>query len=317
MHFLNNCFSQGETHVATTVFRAPIGFRRRRSNGVQMKKSRFFVFALSLFSAQAYAGVLDPRELITMFESSLVDMDVSTIAWNRTIDVNRFTTGAFSYSSLVTDSGWQGKLTGQYDGLDVEIDYGGTLSYIGGPTNDYAITYHSDWLIGGITAAGSGTALYQDPVFTFSVSSNGTVTSADAGWDLGIVSLTIGGEKDLSAEKLRAYAELAILKIPKTNWSLFSSRATYELDQRTRNYVSSTDVAVAHDRTSGRGLLYQSHVFNEGRFFSDSSKPGTMTITATGSVPGPASAASMVVGFTSMTIRRRKALSRTRNAVVR
>lgn len=255
----------------------------------------------------SFADLLATNELIATVESSIVDFDVSMIGVHNTYGSGSSSSGSLSYSSTISDSGWQGRLLGTYMGVSVDISYTGTITFIGGPTNQYDISYTSSWLLDGQTGSGAGSGTYTDPEFDFEIDLVNLSVSGSVSVSYGAVSLTLTGTKDLDDQTLEVSGEVAIGDLPLIDASLASASITFSLNQVTGEYESTLEASFLDL------ITVLDETINEGTLGGNANNT-TITTTAT-VVPEPSSlavalAAASLAGWTRL---RKRANSRARS----
>jgi opacity protein-like surface antigen len=205
--------------------------RKRRTLAVPAVciPSIFVGMVAGLAPSTASAGLINPRELAALMESTIVDLDVQMISVHHTYATGANSAGTLSYSSVLSASGWQGRLQGNYAGVPVDVAYTGTIDFIGGPTNQFNISYTSGWQLGGETFTGSGSGVYNDPEFGFDIDLVNLSVSGSLTLTYGIASLTISGTKDLDDQELTASAGLGLVDLPVIDASLASAEFSFTL----------------------------------------------------------------------------------------
>lgn len=219
--------------------------------------------ALLMPTSLAHAGLLDARELALVMESTIVDLDTYMISIHNTHSNEQNTAGALSYTSTIDENGWQGNLLGSYNGVDINISYTGSLTFIGGPTSQYNISYSSDWLIDGESSSGSGTAIYTDPEFEFSIDLIDLEVSGSASISYGIATFTLEGTKDLDDEELDVSGAISLVDVPIIDVSLTSAELSFFLDQATGEYSSEITGTILNT------FEIYNQTINEGDFTGD------------------------------------------------
>lgn len=215
--------------------------------------------ALMAFSGAASAQPLDTREMAIVMESTIVDLDLAAIGFHHGRDVGR----SLSYASLVTESGWQGRLWGNYSNRDVDIYYTGTVMPLRSAQNLYALCYVSEWLVDGQVGAGSGSATYYEPFgprtpdFNFKIDWLNMTVSGDVSVSYGVATLTLSGSKDFPNHKMSVSGGAAVLDLPLLGAAADAS-ITLELDQLTGEYRSTLSAQVLF------GLIEAQEEINRG-----------------------------------------------------
>ncbi len=193
----------------------------------------------------AATGPLDTREMGLACESTLVDLDAAMLGLHFGPQYDR----TMNYVSLVTTTGWQGRYWGTHAGKNVDIYYTGAIVPTGGPNNQHAISYMSDWSIDGLTGAGTGLATYTDsadlrqPSFSFNIDWINMTVSGSVSVSYGLANFSATGTKDfpnhtMSVNGHVGYADLPILG------EAASADIDLTLDQQTGEYRSSLSAQV-------------------------------------------------------------------------
>lgn len=197
------------------------------------------ILVACLTTTAVFAGALDPREIALATQSSLVDLDTAMIALH-----HGNSPAQLRYVSYITESGWQGRLYGIHGTHEVDIFYTGSLTYLGGDTNEYTISYTSDWLFDGLAGTGSGQGNYYDPDFSFGVDLVNMSVSGSVSVTYGVAEITVEGTKSLSDQKLTLSGTLSVGSIPYIG-SAASGTLAMEYDQLTGAYRSTLNAQIA------------------------------------------------------------------------
>lgn len=236
-------------------------------------------------------GLIEPAELVAVVGSTIADFDVSMIGIHQSHATGQPSSGSFAYFWSVNNIGWNGSLTGSYDGVPVSIDYAGTLIFIGGPGNQYLFSYTSDWLMDGHTGSGSGSGVYIDPEFSFDLDLANMSVSGAISVNYSGVTLTLSGTKDLDAEELEVSGEIAAGGLPLIDASLVSGAISFTLNQATGLYESELSA-------SALNLIdLDSRTINEGQIGEDAQTTITSATTPASFIPEPASAVLLGIGL--------------------
>lgn len=242
-------------------------------------KMLIFLFIIGGLTGRVHAGLLAPREIALVMESIIVDFDVSMISLHNSHNSGVASTGSIGYTSQVDDNGWQGQLLGSYDGIPVDISYTGNITFVGGPTNQFDISYTSNWLLDGESSTGSGTAVYTDPEFDFNIDLTDLEVSGSASVTYGVATFTISGSKDIDDGELEVSGEVSVIDLPVLDVSLASAEIGFSLNQFTGEYESQLTGAILNY------IELYNETINEGTFWGDSN---SMVITSnTDVIPEP------------------------------
>ncbi len=199
--------------------------------------------AIALLAGTARAAPLDTREMGIACESTIADIDAAMLDFHFGSDVGR----TMNYVSLVTTTGWQGRYWGTQNGKNIDVYYTGTIAPTGGPNNEHAISYSSDWDIDGTSGSGSGEALYTDgparPDFSFKIDWARMTVSGNVSFSYGLASFSLSGSKDFPNHKMTGNAHVGYADLPIIG-ELASADLTIELDQLTGEYRSTIDAQV-------------------------------------------------------------------------
>lgn len=228
-------------------------------------------------SPAVQADLLDPQEIAIVMESTIVDFDVYMISLHNSYNTGTVSTGNLSYTSQVNENGWLGNLFGSYNGIPVDISYTGNISFVGGATNQFDISYTSNWLLDGQSSTGSGSAVYTDPEFDFSIDLVNLKVSGSASVTYGVATFTISGSKDIDDGELEVGGEVSVIDLPVLDVSLASAEISFFLNQFTGEYNSELTGSVLN--------LFElyNETINEGTFDKGNND---MVITST-TVPAP------------------------------
>ena len=256
-----------------------------------MKKLSWFVTATALACCplSASAALINTNELIAVVESTIVDLDMLAISVHQSHSSGTPATGSLNYSSSISASGWQGSLLGIYGGQSVDISYNGAINFIGGPTNQFLISYTSDWLFGGQIGSGSGGGVYNDPEFSFTIDLANLQVGGAISVSYGVASLTLEGLKDLDDEELTVSATLSAVDLPLIDASLASAELSFMLDQATGGYSSEISGSVFN------AFELFNETLNEGILGADAN--GMVVISSTTLVPEPGTLALLALAI--------------------
>ena len=221
---------------------------------MQKKLCLFCVcFLLCAMPTRAIALVIDSREIALIMESTLVDLDMSVISVRHGLNP----TSQLHYISKIEDTGWQGRLFGNYGNHEVDIYYTGSVEFIGGPNSQFNIAYGSEWFLDGQLGTGSGAGIYTDPPFSFEIDLINMQVSGAVSVTYGIATLTLSGSKNLSEHTLSVRGSASIINLGVFG-SLVDAGLGLEYNQLTGAYASVLDSNVAG------GLLSSHTTINSG-----------------------------------------------------
>ena len=113
---------------------------------------------LTVFTLPARAMLTTEQAIANALESTIVDLDIAALAAH----VGPDSQTELTYQSLVDPSGWAGTLTGVYQGFTIQADYTGTITPVGGESNQFDITWASTWLVDDQTGSGFGAVTYTE-----------------------------------------------------------------------------------------------------------------------------------------------------------
>ena len=233
-----------------------------------VRRAALSAAALLAFAGAAPASQLDPRELALGCESSLIDLDTAVLGFH----YGQQPGTTMNYVSLVSSTGWQGRMWGTYGGHSVDIYYTGTVTATGGANDEHAISYTSDWDIDGASGAGFGDAIYtqdtavRQPSFNFKIDWLHMKMSGSVSVSYGAASLTLSGTKDFPNHKMTVSGNASFLDLPLVGAAAEAS-LTFELDQLTGEY---------HSTLAGQalwGLISEEKEVNHGHIRETATTP--------------------------------------------
>jgi len=213
---------------------------------------------IMLLAGRAHAEIIDQRLLTLAYESTIVDMDMLAIAVTDGPDYNN----TLAYSSVITDTGWMGLLSGVYAGNIVNIVYSGTVAPGFGPNT--SLSHTSNWSYNGSNGNGSGSGQGVTGTNTFGIDLANLQVSGSVTVQYGVTTLSLSGSKTFSTGLVEVTGSAQAFSIG--SLSLIGASVTFRYSQVYGNYSSYALGQVAH------GYLYEKEAYNVGQI---GVQPGT------------------------------------------
>jgi len=269
------------------------------------------VLVASVASPTASAYILERQKIALLVESTITDLDAGVAA----LVLGDGIASNFAYSSVYSDYGWVGTMTGAHDGHSVSVTYNGVLTPIPGPEDSYAISYFTLWNVDGQTSLSTGSATYVDLTgdtdrgvdvsANFNIDFGTSTVGGGLSVSYGITSLSVSAEKNLNSRVITAQVQAAVLDIPGVG-AFADVTGTVNYSQTYGNYNSELTVQ------AGFGLYRRLLAWNVGTTATSTggtgggSGPGTGgTNNQTVHTPSPGTVA-ILLGAAPLTLARRR-----------